>query len=195
MKHILEYEEHEIRGLLGNLEGVGQSRPVQASIWLEYLYGKAPYAISKILTTEKFYASGDRDLDSSQALRLISEGEFSMENPTREILKGKASTSAEIPEFTRWEIQDSAKDYHRSVENYKKIYSTMKKEGQNALTAFVSDLGAESLAKSVNREDFEATDEPEVHYKVYIAPPGDDCHRDNNFWTLPHPVDVVEYKG
>jgi hypothetical protein len=194
MKHILEYEEHEIKGLLGDLEGVGQSRPVQASVWLEYNYGRTSWAISKILTTEKFYASGDKDTDSSQILKKISEGKFTTENATRQAFKGKSSTWPEIPEFTLKEIQDSAKDYYRDEESYKKMYAIRNKEGENALSAFVSDLGMEAIDKSVSREDFGSDPPPDVHYKIYIAPPGSDCHRENNFYTLPNPVDVVEYK-
>jgi len=197
MKHILEYEEHEIRDLLGDLEGVGQSRPVQTSIWLEYLYGKAPYAISKILTTEKFYASGDKDLDSSQVLRLISEGKFSMENPTREIFKGKASTSAEIPELIKREIEGTAKAYLSTKDLHNSAYKNRNLtlgEDKNFLDAFAHYLGLMSNRISIDRGDFEEDDKPEVHYKVYIAPPGSDCHKDNNFYTLPNPVDVVEYK-
>lgn len=195
MKHLLEYEEHDIKSLLGDLEGIGQSRPVQASIWLEYNYGRTSWAtISKILTTEKFYASGDKDIDSSQILRVISEGKFTTENTTRETFKGKASTWPEIPEFTPEEIEDTAKVYYRDEEAYKKMYSIRNKGEKNALTAFVSDLGIEAIDKSVSREDFESKDAPDVHYKIYIAPPGSDCHRENNFYTLPNPVDVIEYK-
>lgn len=194
MKHILEYEEHEIKGLLGDLEGVGQAKSVQASIWLEYNYGRTRWAIRKVLTTEKFYASGDKDIDSSQILRIISEGKFTTENTTGEVFKGKSSTWPEIPEFTPEEIKDTAKVYYRDEEAYKKMYSTRNEEGKNALTAFVSDLGIEAIDKSVSQEDFGSDPPPDVHYKIYIAPPRSDCHRENNFYTLPNPVDVIEYK-
>lgn len=194
MKHILEYEEHEIKDLLRDLEGVGQAKSVQASIWLEYNYGRTSWAIRKVLTTEKFYASGDKDIDSSQILRVISEGKFTTENTAGEIFKEKSSTWPEIPEFTPEEIKDTAKVYYRDEEAYKKMYSIRNKGEKNALTAFVSDLGMEAIDKSVSQEDFGSDPAPDVHYKVYIAPPESDCHRENNFYTLPNPVDVVEYK-
>ena len=74
------------------------------------------------------------------------------------------------------------------------MYSVRNEEGKNALTAFVSDLGIEAIDKSVSQEDFGSDPAPDVHYKIYIAPPRSDCHRENNFYTLPNPVDVIEYK-
>ena len=194
MKHILEYEKHEIENLLGDLETLGISKLKQASIWLEYNYGRTSWAISKVLTTGEFYATGDKSIDSSQILKRISEGDFTTDDETRTSFKGKASTWPEIPEFSPKEIKDIAKDYFRDEETYKKMYALRSKEGENALTAFVSDLGLLALRKSIDREDFGSDPDPDVHYKIYIAPPGSNCHKENNFYTLPNPVDAIEYK-
>ena len=95
-----------------------------------------------------------------------------------------------IPEFTPEEIKDTAKVYYRDEEAYKKMYSIRNKGEKNALTAFVSDLGIEAIDKSVSQEDFGSNPPPDVHYKIYIAPPRSDCHRENIFYTLPNPVDT-----
>ena len=35
MRHILEYEDHDVRDLLKDLEGVGHADKSKASIWIE----------------------------------------------------------------------------------------------------------------------------------------------------------------
>ena len=197
MKYLLEYEKHEIENLLGDLETLGISKLKQASIWLEYNYGRTSWAISKVLTTEEFYVTRDKEIDSAQILKRISEGEFTTDDETRSAFKGKASTWPEIPELPAKEIQEVAKSYLSTRDLHNNAYKNRNLalgEDKNFLDGFVHHLGLMVKKISIDQGDFGSDPDPEVHYKIYIAPPGSDCHRGNNFYTLPNPVDVVEYK-
>ena len=183
MKHLLEYDDHDIKDLIGDLEGIGQVNPAKASIWLQYVSKDEYYDANKILTTDRFYVTGDEDQDALAALQLIADGKF-------EYFPIEDSRLY----YSKEEIQEIAKDYLRDKDSYKKIYLKAGKSG-NALDAFADDLGSESLALSKEiggpygySEDVEST------FKVYIAPPSDPSHRKGEFYTIRKPINVVEYK-
>lgn len=182
MRHILEYEDHDIKDLLGDMEGVGQAIPVKASIWIQYVSKDEYYDAVKILTTDVFYATGNEDQDALAALKLIADGKFEY---------FPMETSGH---YSKEEIQEIAKDYLRDKDSYKKIYLKEGKSG-NALDAFADDLGSESLALS--REiggPYEYSEDAESTFKVYIAPPSDPRHRKDGFYTIRKPINVIEYK-
>lgn len=194
MKHILEYEEHDIKSLLGDLEGVGQSERVRASIWIEYLEGRSSHSIKRVILTDDFYSSGDPDLDAKQVLQKIAEGKFEYAESDK-IQKGK-----DLPEhggiflFPREEVQQLGKEYLRDFETYKQMYLKRNEGGKNGLDAFASDLGAESLEKFQEEDPtWWGGDDLKSEYKVFIAPPNSQYHDKYSMYTLPNPTDVVEY--
>jgi hypothetical protein len=182
MRHLLEYEDHDIKDLLGDMEGIGQAIPVKASIWIQYSDLDNTYDAIKNITTDEFYATGDEDQDALAALQLIVDGKFDYT---------PMETSGSFPKS---EIQAIAKDYLRDKYSYKKIYLKKGKSG-NALDAFADDLGSESLALS--REiggPYDYSEDAESTFKVYIAPPSDPSHRKDEFYTIRKPINVIEYK-
>ena len=182
MRHLLEYEEHDVRDLLGDMEGIGQTNPAKASIWLQYVSKDEYYDANKILTTDRFYATGDEDQDALAALQLIADGKF------------EYSPMETSGHYSKDEIQEIAKDYLRDKDSYKQIYLKSGKSG-NALDAFADDLGSESLALSGEiGGPYDYSEDAESRFKVYIAPPSDPSHRKGEFYRIPSPINIVEYK-
>ena len=194
MRHLLEYDEHDIKGLLGDLEGVGQAQKVRASIWVEYLEGRASHSIKRVILTDDFYATGDPDKDAKQVLQKISEGKFEYAEPDK-IQKDK-----DLPEhggvylFPREEVQQLGKEYLRDFETYKQMYLRRNQPEKNGLDAFASDLGSESLVKFQEEDPTWWTEEDlKSEFKVFIAPPASPYHDKLSMYTLPNPTDIVEY--
>ena len=182
MKHLLEYEDHDIKDLLGDMEGIGQANPVKASVWLQYVSKDEDYDANKILTTDVFYATGNEDQDALAALQLIADGKF------------EYSPMETSGHYSKDEIQGIAKDYLRDKDSYKQIYLKSGKSG-NALDAFADDLGSESLALSGEiGGPYDYSEDAESRFKVYIAPPSDPSHRKGEFYRISSPINIVEYK-
>ena len=85
MKHILEYDEVDIRDLMGDLDSVGQMKSLQGTLWARFATYKlgddrfpswsATSEIMCFLKTEPFFASGE-DRDESIMLQKIQNGSF-----------------------------------------------------------------------------------------------------------------------
>ena len=87
MKHILEYEEHELRDLLSDLEGVGQSTKSEFRVNVVFsafrrVDGSTPEVEFDPIYTSPFWTIGDKEKDSQRALDLIREGKFKAKFPT-----------------------------------------------------------------------------------------------------------------
>jgi hypothetical protein len=86
LRHILEYEDHEIQDLMGDLDSVGQMKSLQGTLWAHFTtykldddYWTANSEIMCFLKTEPFYATGDHyhvDRDESIMLQKIQNGAF-----------------------------------------------------------------------------------------------------------------------
>jgi hypothetical protein len=86
LRHILEYEDHEIQDLMGDLDSVGQMKSLQGTLWAHFTtykldddYWTANSEIMCFLKTESFYATGDHyhvDRDESIMLQQIQNGAF-----------------------------------------------------------------------------------------------------------------------
>jgi hypothetical protein len=86
LRHILEYEDHEIQDLMGDLDSVGQIKSLQGTLWARFMtykldddYWTSSPEIMCFLKTEPFYASGDHyhiDRDESIMLQKIQKGAF-----------------------------------------------------------------------------------------------------------------------
>lgn len=86
MKHILEYEEHEIRGLLGDLEKIGQAKKVQAKVEINFSgYRRVSGSVStldyNLIVTPPFWSTGTEEGDFRKTLSLIQSGEFETQFP------------------------------------------------------------------------------------------------------------------
>ena len=86
LRHILEYEDHEIQDLMGDLDSVGQMKSLQGTLWAHFTtykldddYWTSYPEIMCFLKTESFYATGDHyhvDRDESIMLQMIQNGAF-----------------------------------------------------------------------------------------------------------------------
>ena len=89
LRHILEYEDHEIQDLMGDLDSVGQMKSLQGTLWARFATYKlgddrfpswsATSEIMCFLKTELFFATGDHyhvDRDESIMLQRIQNGAF-----------------------------------------------------------------------------------------------------------------------
>jgi hypothetical protein len=89
LRHILEYEDHEIQDLMGDLDSVGQMKSLQGTLWARFATYKlgddrfpswsASPEIMCFLKTEPFFATGDHyhvDRDESIMLQKIQNGAF-----------------------------------------------------------------------------------------------------------------------
>ena len=86
LRHILEYEDHEIQDLMGDLDSVGQMKSLQGTLWARFAtykldddYWSYNPEIMCFLKTEPFFATGDHyhiERDESILLQKIQNGAF-----------------------------------------------------------------------------------------------------------------------
>ena len=86
LRHILEYEDHEIQDLMGDLDSVGQMKTLQGTLWARFAtykldddYWSYNPEIMCFLKTEPFFATGDHyhvERDESIMLQQIQKGAF-----------------------------------------------------------------------------------------------------------------------
>ena len=82
MKHILEYEDHDIQDLLGDLEGIGQTKTYRGALWVSFnVFKSSGRLIHDVdfcyLMTEPIFGTGDESRDKGLALKKIQEGRWS----------------------------------------------------------------------------------------------------------------------
>ena len=182
LKHILEYQNYsdeDLRDLLGSLEGVGQSTVARASVWVEYVIRSSgnQFAIRKMLTTDPFYVTGNEEVDSDLALKTIAEGKFVDDSVHHE----REPKAYRVQTFQKEKIQQMAKE---TLEE--------KDEEGSPLERFGSRLAVESV-KAYNAKHPETT-YLRVDFSIFITPPGDPVHNDDEFYTLPSPMNEVVYR-
>jgi hypothetical protein len=86
LRHILEYEDHEIQDLMGDLDSVGQINSLQGTLWARFAtykldddYWSSSPEIMCFLKTKPFFSTGDHyhvDRDESIMLQKIQNGDF-----------------------------------------------------------------------------------------------------------------------
>lgn len=83
MKHILEYDEADIRDLMGDLDSVGQMKSLQGTLWARFntfRLGEDHWSYNPesvcFLKTETIYGTGDEDRDKALMLKAIQSGHF-----------------------------------------------------------------------------------------------------------------------
>ena len=180
MKHILEYDEADIRDLIGDLRSVGHTKDAQFTLWFENKNASQSHETFTVLTTLPFSTTRDEEKDSGIILKMIADGEFE---------GGVFGSFESAREYTLKEAQELAKDYYRDREKYAKI-SAMRGKYENALHAFCSDLAYEFQERF--GDPFE-TGRSQTDFKGFIANPGEKVHQNYAFFTLPNPVDQIEY--
>lgn len=83
MKYILEYDEADIRSLMGDLDSVGQMKSYKGTLWARFntyklssdYWSSSPVAVC-FLETEPFYGTGDENKDKTIMMEKIQKGEF-----------------------------------------------------------------------------------------------------------------------
>ena len=81
MKHILEYEDHDIQDLLGDLEGIGQTKVYRGALWASFNIFKYSWGLLHdedfcYLMTEPIFGTGDESRDKELVLKKIQNGEW-----------------------------------------------------------------------------------------------------------------------
>ena len=83
MKHILEYDEVDIRDLMGDLDRVGHMKSYEGTLWarfntyrlMDFYWSSSPEAVC-FLKTDPFYGTGDEVKDNAIMLQKIQSGHF-----------------------------------------------------------------------------------------------------------------------
>ena len=83
LRHLLEYDDSDIRDLLGSMDRAGQTKNYVGTLWarfhtyrlLDDYWSKSPEYMC-FLKTEPFYGTGDEDRDNSIMLQKIQSGNF-----------------------------------------------------------------------------------------------------------------------
>jgi hypothetical protein len=81
MKHILEYENHDIQDLMQDLEGIGQSKAYRGALWVTFnVFKSSGRLIHDVdfcyLMTEPIFGTGDESRDKGLVLKKIQEGKW-----------------------------------------------------------------------------------------------------------------------
>ena len=81
MKHILEYENHDIQDLMQDLEGIGQTKAYRGALWVTFNVfkssGRLIYdVVFCYLMTEPIFGTGDESRDKGLVLKKIQEGRW-----------------------------------------------------------------------------------------------------------------------
>lgn len=162
LRHILEYEDHEIQDLMGDLDSVGAMNPYRGVLWARFATYKlgddrfiswsSTSEIMCFLKTEPFFATGDEDRDESIMLQKIQKGTFTrvldlearsqmayrrgnpaaMEILEKSSIQALAQTCTTIDELT-------GRISHQLIETQK---AELTKAGQLMRTAFPDNLDA-----------------------------------------------------
>ena len=81
MKHILEYEDHDIQDLMQDLEGIGQTKAYRGALWVNFnVFKSASRFFHDVdfcyLMTEPIFGTGDESRDKGLVLKKIQEGRW-----------------------------------------------------------------------------------------------------------------------
>ena len=83
LRHILEYDEADLRDLMGDLDTIGHMKKFRGTLWAHFNtyklssdYWSTFPVIVCFLETEPFYGTGDENKDKAIMLEKIQRGEF-----------------------------------------------------------------------------------------------------------------------
>ena len=170
MKHILEYENHDIQDLMQDLEGIGQSKSYRGALWVTFnVFKSSGRLIHDVdfcyLMTEPIFGTGDESRDKALVLKMIQEGRW-----TR-------------PPFDK-EEKIFGSGYSEIIKNLSENHLTTLSKGFTDLDAF--SLQVEKALEEAqeiyisNGEIFKAgylnpREAKRVRTFGFVAPEGDDC--------------------
>jgi hypothetical protein len=136
LRHILEYEDHEIRDLLGDLETVGHADKKAFALWVRvsvprfYIVGSEEFMPA---LGNPFFSSGSLELDKPSILEALKQGRFTglgIDSQDQEIVKShknrKVIEFLESPSLTQF--FSGQKTLDESLLNLKKILSDIVQE-------------------------------------------------------------------
>jgi hypothetical protein len=170
MKHILEYENHDIQDLMQDLEGIGQSKSYRGALWVNFnVFKSASRFFHDVdfcyLMTEPIFGTGDESRDKGLVLKKIQEGRW-----TR-------------PPFDK-EEKIFGSGYSEIIKNLSENHLTTLSKGFTDLDAFSlkveKDLEEAQEIYISNAEIFKAgylnpREAKRVRTFGFVAPEGDDC--------------------
>jgi hypothetical protein len=170
MKHILEYENHDIQDLMQDLEGIGQTKAYRGALWVTFnVFKSANRLIHDVdfcyLMTEPIFGTGDESRDKGLVLKKIQEGRWAR------------------PSFDR-EEKIFGSGYSEIIKNLSENHLTTLSKGFTDLDAF--SLQVEKALEEAqeiyisNGEIFKAgylnpREAKRVRTFGFVAPEGDDC--------------------
>jgi len=170
MKHILEYEDHDIQDLMQDLEGIGQTKAYRGALWVNFnVFKSASRFFHDVdfcyLMTEPIFGTGDESRDKGLVLKKIQEGRW-----TR-------------PPFDK-EEKIFGSGYSEIIKNLSLNHLTTLSKGFTDLDAF--SLQVEKALEEAqeiyisNGEIFKAgylnpREAKRVRTFGFVAPEGDDC--------------------
>ena len=170
MKHILEYEDHDIQDLMQDLEGIGQTKAYRGALWVNFnVFKSASRFFHDVdfcyLMTEPIFGTGDESRDKGLVLKKIQEGRW-----TR-------------PPFDK-EEKIFGLGYSEIIKNLSENHLTTLSKGFTDLDAFSLQV-EKALEESQeiyisNGEIFKAgylnpREAKRVRTFGFVAPEGDDC--------------------
>jgi len=133
LRHILEYEDHEIQDLMGDLDSVGQMKSLQGTLWARFAtykldddYWSSSPEIMCFLKTEPFFSTGDHyhiERDESIMLQQIQKGDFDrvLDREARSYISLKLGNPAAMEVLESTNIQTLAQTCTNIDELTKKI--------------------------------------------------------------------------
>jgi len=170
MKHILEYENHDIQDLMQDLEGIGQTKAYRGALWVNFNVFKSANRFFHdvdfcYLMTEPIFGTGDESRDKGLVLKKIQEGRW-----TR-------------PPFDK-EEKIFGSGYSEIIKNLSENHLTTLSKGFTDLDSF--SLQVEKALEEAqeiyvsNAEIFKAgylnpREAKRVRTFGFVAPEGDDC--------------------
>jgi hypothetical protein len=180
LRHILEYEDHEIQDLMSDLDSVGQMKSLQGTLWAHFTTYKLDYKLDDdywtsnpeimcFLKTESFFATGDHyhvDRDESIMLQKIQKGDFTrvLDPDARSYMSLKLGNPAAMEILEDTNIQALA-------QTCTTIDQLTRKISQNLIEAQKSELTkAGQLMKTVYPHNLDAAANVLVY--GFIAPVG-----------------------
>ena len=176
LRHILEYEDHEIQDLMGDLDSVGQINSLQGTLWARFTtyklddnYWSSSPEIMCFLKTKPFFSTGDHyhvDRDESIMLQKIQNGDFMrvLDPDARSYMSLKVGNPAAMEILEKPNIQALAN-------TCTSIDQLTRKISQNLIEAQKSELTkAGQLMKTVYPHNLDAAANVLVY--GFIAPVG-----------------------
>jgi hypothetical protein len=170
VKHILEYEDHDIQDLLGDLEGIGQTKTYRGALWVSFnVFKSSGRLIHDVdfcyLMTEPIFGTGDESRDKALALKKIQEGRWSRPPFDRE----EKVFGLGYPEIVKILSPKSLTDLSKGFTDLDAFSLQVEKDLEEAQEIYIS----KGEIYKVGYLDI--TEARKVRTFGFVAPEGEDC--------------------